>query len=289
MRQRLERAGGADELGINELLLAFGVRKATPSARRGVENRLRVAGILVDPPLESANRHTRVRLELIEPPGDGDLRAAAEEALAEARALRGPQLAKAIREATGVELAEARGAVRTLERAGDIVTGREDGRKVYRLPAPDPEPDPEPERDPAPLAAAVADFTAALPRPSLSEARRWASNVLAVAGVLLVTEAIVTVLWKEPFTAIEASQSQDSLSSELRHASQAEALKQRQWRDIAAEQNRHTRLVRRLQYLAHSLNSSTAAKKALGRIAIHRIGIDVVFVQGTGGSSLDLC
>src|SRR5207244_551916 len=57
---------------------------------------------------------------------------------------------------------------------------------------------------------------------------------------------------------------------------------------IAAEQNRHTRLVRRLQYLAHSLNSSTAAKKALGRIAIHRIGIDVVFVQGTGGSSLDL-
>ncbi|TMM08149.1 MAG: hypothetical protein E6G00_12995, partial [Actinobacteria bacterium] len=138
MRQRLERAGGADELGINELLLAFGVRKATPSARRGVENRLRVAGILVDPPLESANRHTRVRLELIEPSGDGDLRAAAEEALAEARALRGPQLAKAIREATGVELAEARGAVRTLERAGDIVTGREDGRKVYRLPAPDP-------------------------------------------------------------------------------------------------------------------------------------------------------
>src|SRR5207248_9478053 len=103
-----------------------------------------------------------------------------------------------------------------------------------------------------------------------------------------VTEASVAVLWKEPSTAIGASRSRDRLSSELRHASQAEALKQRQWRDIAAEQNRHTRLVRRLQYLAHSLNSSTAAKKALGRIAIHRIGIDVVFVQGTGGSSLDL-
>src|SRR5690242_3417520 len=68
MRERVADAGGADELGINELLSAFGVRRATPETRREVEEALRAAGMSVEPPLVEATPTTRVRLELVEEP-----------------------------------------------------------------------------------------------------------------------------------------------------------------------------------------------------------------------------
>ena len=100
----------------------------------------------------------------------------------------------------------------------------------------------------------------------------------------------MTVAWKEPFTAFEATQSQDTLASELKHvdARQAVALSSDQGRRIAAERDVGLRTERRIRYLAQTLNADTLPKKPLGRLKIKRLGLNAVFVQGSESSSLEL-
>ena len=57
--------------------------------------------------------------------------------------------------------------------------------------------------------------------PTLEGARTTAAVVLFVTGVLLLAEAIVTVAWQEPFSALSAQRQQDKLSAELRVAESA--------------------------------------------------------------------
>ncbi|MBV9212417.1 MAG: sortase [Actinobacteria bacterium] len=418
LRRRLEASGGRGDLGINDLLSAFGVRKATPQARRQVEAALVAAGIAVEPSLESATPRTRVTLELVDraagageaedtapaaedpdgvEPASDDLQTVITEMVAAEKEVTGPDLAGAVHDVAGVSIATATDAIEMLERDGQLVTGTRDSQRVYRVPAPDPwsvpapedrprraagrgtgpppapdlarelppppveavpapepgpaagpeahyqselesEPEPEPysepelEAQPPPEPEPHSDELEAQPEPEpepydepeleaqpapepepesepehpdptpdaapppaarrreLSPLRRWVANVLAVAGILLVAEAVVTVLWKEPFTAFEASQSQDSLASELRavDARQGIALTSGQARRIAAEHDALIRQQRRMAYLAQALNAGTPPGKPLGRIRIPWIGIDAIFVQGTGTSSLEM-
>ena len=148
-------------------------------------------------------------------------------------------------------------------------------------------PAPEPEPAPAPLEHAK-DRLRTFPRPRLGPAaRRHLSAVLLVLGVLLVAEAITTVVWKEPFTAYLASRAQAALRGELARLDRAPArLGAAQQRSLAALPDARRRTARRLELLADSLAARVRPGRALGWIEIPRIGVDYVFVQGTGAASL---
>ncbi len=103
---------------------------------------------------------------------------------------------------------------------------------------------------------------------------------LVAIGILLLAEGAVTVLWKEPFTAIKTARSQGKLGDELE---QAQAREARQ-----ASQARHSRqrLARYLDSRATAMNSTVPPGGALGRLRIKRIGINFVVVQSTSEASL---
>src|SRR5436305_6477385 len=184
MRQRLVEADGVEELGINELLPAFGIRQATPVTRRNVEEALREAGVSVDPPLETAKRETRVRLDLIEEPDTAegealqegeegedveqlldDVLAAACDVLVEEREMPKRALAAAVGKATSVPSGTASKAITELEREGSLVTAGKGKVRVYRLPAPDPWVVPAPEDGAAPDPATAPHAAAPEPEP----------------------------------------------------------------------------------------------------------------------------
>ncbi len=131
---------------------------------------------------------------------------------------------------------------------------------------PEATPEPSPQREVAPVRE----------RPRL---RRRLSIVLAIVGVLLVTEAALTVFWKEPFTSYLASRSQDALRSQL-------ALIERTPQADAAQVARTAGVDSRIAVLARDLNSRTAPGRALGTLTVPRVGIDFVFVQGEDAASL---
>src|SRR5436305_9112293 len=149
MRQRLVEADGVEELGINELLSAFGIRRATPVTRRNVEEALREAGVSVDPPLETAKRETRVRLELIAEPDTGedealeegeeaeqlldDALAAACDVPVEERELPKRALAAAVGKATSVPPGMASKATTELDREGSPGTAGQGKARRDRL------------------------------------------------------------------------------------------------------------------------------------------------------------
>lgn len=106
---------------------------------------------------------------------------------------------------------------------------------------------------------------------------------LVVLGVLGVADVAVTLLWREPVTALIATLREGGLESQLRQVESAppshgerEALAR-----LSAER-------RRVRYLARRLEGDAAYGSAVGRIAIPRIHIDYVMVKGTGESELEL-
>jgi sortase A len=115
--------------------------------------------------------------------------------------------------------------------------------------------------------------------------RRRIAAVLAVAGVLLLVEVLVTLVWKEPITAYFASQTQDDLSTQLSH--RHVALQAADERALAAIGNSDQRARRRMALLARRLDAGVPDGEALGRIQIPKIGVDYVFVQGTRAGDLE--
>jgi sortase A len=162
--------------------------------------------------------------------------------------------------------------------------------EAERAPAVEPSPTtPAPESEPAPAPLEHAkDRRRTFPRPRLGPAaRRHLSAVLLVLGVLLIAEAITTVVWKEPFTAYLASRAQAALRGELARLDRAPTrLDAAQQRSLAALPDARRRTARRLELLADSLAAHVRSGRALGWIEIPRIGVDYVFVQGTGAASL---
>src|SRR3954452_4626170 len=114
----------------------------------------------------------------------------------------------------------------------------------------------------------------------MRRALRGLSTVLIVAGTLLVLDAVLTVVWQDPLSAIYARETQTSLGDDLR-ALEAQPL-------AAGEVRTLDRLGadRRLGLLARAMRRRVKEGQPLGRIRIPKIGATFVVVEGTGPASL---
>jgi sortase A len=115
----------------------------------------------------------------------------------------------------------------------------------------------------------------------MRRALRALSSVLVVTGVLLVLDAVLTVVWQEPVTALYGKFSQDQLSGDLDKLldSPLTAAEQRALRSLPEERAR-------IAFLARSLRRHVKDGQALGRIRIPRIGASFVMVEGTSAAPL---
>src|SRR3954469_13781750 len=120
---------------------------------------------------------------------------------------------------------------------------------------------------------------------------RGLSTVLIVAGLLLLADAAITLLWQEPVSAFMAQQDQNRLSGDLHKNGLSAALHKIE--DPAPATIQRTALSAlpsldlRLAFLARSLNRETKDGGALGRIRIPKIGANFVLVKGTSTGDLE--
>jgi sortase A len=110
--------------------------------------------------------------------------------------------------------------------------------------------------------------------------RALAALLIAV-GTLALVDAIVTLLWQEPVSALYASLRQDRLSGALQtvERSAPTPLERRTLASLSDEQARVT-------FLARELERHAAEGSAVGRIAIPSIGANFVVVKGTAADDL---
>ena len=123
------------------------------------------------------------------------------------------------------------------------------------------------------------------PPPVRSERRRRVlrglSTVLIAAGLLVLVDAGLTLVWQEPLTALQTSIRQHGLRGDLRQL-EAEGLTPLESRALAGVADER----RRIAVLARSLQRRTAPGAAIGRLKIRRLGADFVMVKGADPSDL---
>jgi sortase A len=125
-------------------------------------------------------------------------------------------------------------------------------------------------------------MTATAPRAGrLRRALRALSTVLIVAGVILLADAGLTLVWQEPLSALYAKLQQGRLDDELQELEDA-PLEPREQR--ALEKIPDPR--RRLAFRARALERRLDDGDPIGRIVMPTIGVSDVFVQGTGAGDL---
>jgi sortase A len=110
---------------------------------------------------------------------------------------------------------------------------------------------------------------------------RGLSNVLIFAGLLLLLDVGVTLVWQEPVSALYAKLRQDQLADDL-------AALQRKG-PTAAELQALQRIRlgdERLAFLARSLRRRSHRGDAIGRVRIPAIGVNSVIVEGTDTADL---
>jgi sortase A len=110
---------------------------------------------------------------------------------------------------------------------------------------------------------------------------RTLSSVLIVTGVLLVLDAVLTVVWQEPLSAFYQGRQQGRLDDEL--------LELGRQQPTEAERRALTKLAgddRKMAFLARALDRETKPGEPLGRIRMPSIGVSKVVVAGTDGQSL---
>ncbi len=110
---------------------------------------------------------------------------------------------------------------------------------------------------------------------------RALSTVLIIAGVLMLSDAGLTVAWQEPVSALYASLVQNRLGDDLRELELARPseVELAALRALATER-------RRMTFLARVLRRTAERGAAVGRIKIPAIGASFVIVNGTDTSSL---
>jgi len=108
--------------------------------------------------------------------------------------------------------------------------------------------------------------------------RRCAAPLLLVAGVLLLAEVAVTLVWQEPVTALSGRREQDELSERLQAAESAALAAPT---GFAAERG-----FERGAVLARRYKRRATPGQPLGRIHIPRLNMNIVFVQGVSGEEL---
>lgn len=115
----------------------------------------------------------------------------------------------------------------------------------------------------------------------MRRALRALSSVLIVAGVLLIADAGITIVWQEPISAFLAQRQQDKLSDKLAEIEQA-APSPLQRRALAAlDSDRH-----RIAFLARVARREAKDGEPFGRLEIPKIGLDTVAVNGTAPEDL---
>ena len=110
---------------------------------------------------------------------------------------------------------------------------------------------------------------------------RGLSTVFITAGLLLLLDAAVTLLWQEPVSAFMAQQNQDRLAGDLDKIEKTAP--------TLVQKNALTALPSldlRLAFLARSLRRETKDGAAVGRIKIRKIGANFVLVKGTSTDDL---
>jgi sortase A len=106
--------------------------------------------------------------------------------------------------------------------------------------------------------------------------------VLIVAGTLALADAVVTLLWQEPISALYTKLRQDHLSSALARV-EREAPTHAETLALAQLGERQRA---RIAYLAGALQRHSSEGSAVARIRIPRIGANFVVVSGTSSSDL---
>lgn len=116
---------------------------------------------------------------------------------------------------------------------------------------------------------------------SMRRSLRAFSTVLIVAGTLMLADAVLTLLWQEPVSALYAKIVQGQLGGDL------DELEARSLTgiDLAALQKLATER-RRMAFLARRLSADSDSGAAVGRILIDKIDADYVLVDGTAGEDL---
>lgn len=106
--------------------------------------------------------------------------------------------------------------------------------------------------------------------------------LLIAAGLLVLLDAGVTLVWQEPVSALYAQLKQESLGGDLSALDRAAPSLQAQHTLARLHEER-----RRVTYLAHALQRQAKAGSAVGRIRIPAIAASFVVVKGTGTSELE--
>jgi sortase A len=110
---------------------------------------------------------------------------------------------------------------------------------------------------------------------------RQLSTILILAGLMLLADVGLTLVWQEPVSALYAEWRQDALADDLEELSEP---------DLApAEVEALNRLpldTDRAAFLARALKRRTDTGDPVGRIRIPDIGVNQVIVEGTDGGTL---
>jgi sortase A len=112
-------------------------------------------------------------------------------------------------------------------------------------------------------------------------ALRLLSSVMMVAGALLIADAVLTVVWQEPVTALYAKVRQGALGDELRDLERRPPTGAER-RALARIKSRPGRIAFRARALRRGLREG----QAIGRIRIRSAGVNKVFVEGTSAGAL---
>ena len=110
---------------------------------------------------------------------------------------------------------------------------------------------------------------------------RALSTVLIVAGVLMLADAGLTLVWQEPLSAVYAKIVQGQLGDDLRRLETRKPSSL----DLAALQKLVTER-RRMAFLARRLRADAGDRAAVGRIRIPKIRASFVLVNGTDTAAL---
>ena len=110
---------------------------------------------------------------------------------------------------------------------------------------------------------------------------RQLSTILILAGLMLLADVGLTLVWQEPVSALYAQWRQDALADDLEELSTPNL--------SPGEQKALERLPLdkdRAAFLARALERRTDAGDPVGRIRIPEVGLSKVIVEGTDGGSL---
>ena len=118
-------------------------------------------------------------------------------------------------------------------------------------------------------------------RSRAERAARALAALLILIGALALVDAIVTLVWQEPISALYASIRQSDLGSSLRTVERA-APSPAESRTLASLADERARIA----YLANRFERRTGNDDPVGRIVIPRIGANYVVVKGTDTADL---